>query len=91
MVTNLPSKAGDAGWIPGQGTKILHVSELLSPRATTMEPMHSRALTLRQEKPLYAKTREKPKYHHKDPVQPKKPYTNNKSSGSLGSRDQCWS
>ena len=32
MAKNLPSNAGDAGWIPGRGTKILHVVEqLLSP------------------------------------------------------------
>ena len=72
MVKNLLSNAGDAGWIPGQGTKILHVLEVLSPPATTMEPMHSRALTLWQEKPFHAKTREKLKYHHEDPGQAKK-------------------
>ena len=32
-----PSKAGDAGSIPGQGTKIPHAAGQLSPRASTTE------------------------------------------------------
>ena len=35
MVKNLPSKAGDAGSIPGQGTKIPHAMRELSLSATT--------------------------------------------------------
>ena len=30
MVKNLPGDAGDTGWIPGQGTKILHAAQQLS-------------------------------------------------------------
>ena len=30
MVKNLPGDAGATGWIPGQGTKILHAAEQLS-------------------------------------------------------------
>ena len=37
MVKNLPSNAGDAGSIPGQGTKIPHAAGQLSPRAPTTE------------------------------------------------------
>ena len=37
MVTNPPYNAGDAGSIPGQGTKIPHAAGPLSPRATTTE------------------------------------------------------
>ena len=41
MVKNPPSNAGDAGSIPGLGTKIPHAVGQLSPCATTAEPMHS--------------------------------------------------
>ena len=34
VVKNLPCKAGDADLIPGQGTKIPHAKEQLSPHAT---------------------------------------------------------
>ena len=37
MVKNLPPKAGDAGLIPGWGTKIPHAEEQLSPLAKTTE------------------------------------------------------
>ena len=37
MVKNPPSKAGEAGLIPGWGTKILHAAGQLSLRATTTE------------------------------------------------------
>ena len=37
-VKNPPSNAGDAGSIPGRGTKIPHAVEQLSPRAATTEP-----------------------------------------------------
>ena len=37
MVKYPPYNAGDAGWIPGQGTKIPHAVGQLSPRATTTE------------------------------------------------------
>ena len=40
VVKNLPSKAGDAGSIPGQGTKIPHGAGQLSPHATTTEFAH---------------------------------------------------
>ena len=38
VVKNPPSNAGNAGLIPGWGTKILHVTGQLSPCATTTEP-----------------------------------------------------
>ena len=40
MVENLPANAGDAGLIPGQGTKIPRAAGQLSLRATTTEPGH---------------------------------------------------
>ena len=40
VVKNLPSNAGDAGLIPGQGTKIPRAAGQLSLRATTTEPGH---------------------------------------------------
>ena len=39
MVKNPPSSAGDAGSIPGQGTKIPHAAGQLSPGTTTIELM----------------------------------------------------
>ena len=42
MVKNLPCNAGDKDLIPGQGTKIPHVEEHLSPCSRTTEPVHSR-------------------------------------------------
>ena len=38
MVKNLLSNAGDAGLIPGWGTKISHAEEQLSRSSTTREP-----------------------------------------------------
>ena len=38
VVKNPPSNAGDAGSIPGRGTKIPHAAGQLSPHATTTEP-----------------------------------------------------
>ena len=43
MVKNPPSNAGDAGSIPGGGTKIPHAAGQLSPRASTREPRYSAA------------------------------------------------
>ena len=40
VVKNPPCNAGDAGLIPGQGTKIPHVSRQLSLSATTIEPKY---------------------------------------------------
>ena len=37
VVKNLPSNAGDEGWIPGPGTKIPHATGQLSPWAATRE------------------------------------------------------
>ena len=37
VVKNPPSNAGDAGLIPGQGTKTPHTAGQLSPDATTTE------------------------------------------------------
>ena len=35
IVKNLPFNAGDVGWVPGQGTKILYAIEQQIPHATT--------------------------------------------------------
>ena len=40
MVKNLPSNAGDAGSIPGQGTEIPICRGQLSPHAATTELAH---------------------------------------------------
>ena len=40
VIKNLPLNAGDLGSIPGQGTKIPHALEQLSPGSTTTEPKH---------------------------------------------------
>ena len=40
VVKNPPSNAGDAGSIPGWGTKIPHAMEQLSLHAATTEPAH---------------------------------------------------
>ena len=40
VVKNPPSNAGDAGSIPGRGTKSPHAVWQLSPRAATTEPAH---------------------------------------------------
>ena len=41
MVKNLPSNVGDAGSIPGRGTKISHATGQLSPHTATREkPMN---------------------------------------------------
>ena len=40
MVKNPPYSAGDAGLIPGQGTKIPHAAGQLSPCTTTTELVH---------------------------------------------------
>ena len=39
-VKSLPCNAGDVGLIPGQGTKIPHATEQLSPHASTREPAY---------------------------------------------------
>ena len=39
MVKNPPSNAGDAGSIPGRGTKISHAAGQLSSSATNTEPV----------------------------------------------------
>ena len=44
MVKNLPCDAEDAGLTPGQGTKILHAVEQLSPHTITTVPACSDAL-----------------------------------------------
>ena len=76
VVKNLPCNAGDAGSIPGQGTKIPHAAGQLSPCATTTElpRLNTRARVLQTTEPTrpgarapqlerenpHATTREKP-------------------------------
>ena len=59
MVKNPPSNAGDAGSIPGQGTKIPHAAGQLSPRATTIELgcLNERACMLQTTEPMCAGAR----------------------------------
>ena len=51
VVKNLPCNAGVTGLIPGQGTKIPHATEKLSPRASTIEPRCSGAHVPKLESP----------------------------------------
>ena len=62
MVKNSPSSAGDVGSRPGQGTKIPHARELLSPLfATKFEPTNFGAYAKQQEKPhITMKTQQTP-------------------------------
>ena len=62
MVKNPPSKAGDAGLIPGWGTKIPHAAGQLSLHATTTElacfnERAQRARALQVERSLHAATK----------------------------------
>ena len=59
VAKNPLSNAGDAGSIPGWGTKSPHSEGQLSPHAATTEPTHSGAHTPQLESPR-ATTREKP-------------------------------
>ena len=62
VVKNLPSNAGDMGSIPGQGTKIPHVTgQLPSPRATTREKpaRHNERSCMPQLRPDLAKNKNK--------------------------------
>ena len=70
MVKNPHSNAGDAGSIPGPGTKIPHAAGQLRPRATTTEPEHSGAHVpqLALEKPT-RHNKEEPTCHNEDTVQ----------------------
>ena len=57
VTKNLPYNAGDAGSIPGQGTKIPHAAGQLSPRATTTELAHSGPCTPQLERSPCATTK----------------------------------
>ena len=57
MVENPPANAGDVGSIPGQGTKIPHAVEKLSPCAATTEPVHSGARMPQLERSLCSATK----------------------------------
>ena len=56
VVKNTPSNAGDAGSIPGRGTKIPHAMGQLSPSATVTQPVCS-AARVPQRKILHAATK----------------------------------
>ena len=51
VIKNLPSNAGDMGSIPGRGTNFPHAMVQLSLRATTTEPVHTRARVPQLESP----------------------------------------
>ena len=67
MAKNLPSNAGDAGSIPGQGTKSPHAVQQLSPCATTTEPVHNQRSLHAIMKSLRI-TMKDPSCHNEDPV-----------------------
>ena len=56
VVKHPPSNAGDAGQIPGRGTKIPHAVGQLSPHAATTEPSRFRARVPQLESPHAATT-----------------------------------
>ena len=71
MVQNPPSNAGDAGSIPGGGTKIAQAMGQLSPLATITElaRLNYRARTLHTTEPMRpgacaSQIERKPAYHH---------------------------
>ena len=88
VVKNPPSNAGDAGSIPGRGTKIPHDTGQLSPRTTTTElaRLNERAHVPQTTEPTHpgagppqlerehphAATKEKRLSRNEDPKQPKK-------------------
>ena len=57
VVKNPPSNAGDAGSIPGWGTKIPHAAGQLSPCAATTKPVRYRAQELQLERSLRTATK----------------------------------
>ena len=67
VVENPPSNAGDAGSIPGRGTRIPHAMGLLSPCAATTEPALSGACMPQLESP-HATTREEPTCRNEEPA-----------------------
>ena len=67
MTGNLRSNAGDMGLIPGQGTRIPHGTEQLSPGTAMTKLVHSRA----EKRSLCAATKEGPACCNEDPAQPK--------------------
>ena len=69
VIKNPPSNAGDAGSIPGRGTKIPHATGQLSLHAATTEPTHlgARVPQLEREN-AHATTREKPVCSNEEPT-----------------------
>ena len=63
VVKNPSCSAGDAGSIPGQGTKIPRATGQISPHAATTEPMHSGARTPQLERSLHT-AKERPAHHN---------------------------
>ena len=69
VVKNPPSNAGDAGLIPGRGTKIPRATGKLSLHSTTTELVRSGAHVPQLEREnLHATTIEKPLCHNKEPA-----------------------
>ena len=62
VVKNPPSNAGDAGSIPGRGTKIPHATGQLSLRTTTTEP------SCHSWREACALLLEKPSCHSEEPI-----------------------
>ena len=72
MVKNRPSNAGDAGSIPGQGTKISHAAGQLRWRVETTDPALSGSLTARAQTTATREAREpqleKPVHRNEEPA-----------------------
>ena len=67
MVKNLSANAGDAGSIPGQGTKIPHAAGLLSPCTSTREHAHHNYRAHLPWSP-HATTRERPMHRNRKKI-----------------------
>ena len=59
MVKNRPSIAGDMGSIPGQGSRIPHAADQLSPDSATTEPKHHHYRVLRPDAAKYTHVKKK--------------------------------
>ena len=62
VVKNPPASAGDTGSSPGQGTKIPHAAEQLSPCATTTEPANLEPVLCNER----SHRNEKPAHHNEE-------------------------
>ena len=85
VVKNPPSNAGDAGSIPGWGTKIPHAVGQLSLHTTTTEPAHHKLQSPRALEPACRNQREKTRM----PPQERSPRATTKDPACLSEDLAC--